>query len=152
MCRRLELHAHIRLKDLVLVERIDWNIARTSSAKRPIDAPGVGPCEVKANGIGHHVPHLHGYAFLVNTAIEDIRINKVDIERILLGALIPAPDLPVVLCVDLANSRPEHPSVMRPGVINLSPRAGAIVTLDIVSEFTEDAHWQAPGFPADFPW
>ena len=41
---------------------------------------------------------------------------------------------------------------MLPGMIKLSRRVGAIVTLDIVSELTEDAHWQAPGFPTDFRW
>ena len=51
----------------------------------------------KANGIGEQVPGFHGYAFLVNTAIEDIRINQVGIQRILLGVLIPGPDLPIAL-------------------------------------------------------
>ena len=40
---------------------------------------------------------------------------------------------------------------MLPGVIKLSRRVGAIVTLDIVSEFTEDAHWQAPELSSRFP-
>ena len=35
-------------------------------------------------------------------------------------------------------------------VIKLSRSVGAIVTLYIVSELTEDAHWQAPSFPPDF--
>src|SRR6476646_519048 len=95
----LEFHAHIRLKDLVLVERIDLDIAQASSAKRAIDAPGIGICEVKANGIGDHVPDFHRYASLVNTVIEDIRINQVGIQRILLSVLIPRPDLPIVLCL-----------------------------------------------------
>jgi hypothetical protein len=95
----LELHTHIRLKQLILVERIDWDITYATSAKRAIDAPGVGPCEVQAKGIGQHVPGFDGYASLVNTAIEDIRIIQVAIQRKLTGVLLPGPDLPVALCL-----------------------------------------------------
>ncbi len=34
----------------------------------------------------------------------------------------------------------------------MARRCSAIVTLNIVSELTEDAHWQVPEFPADFRW
>src|SRR5262245_10291239 len=41
---------------------------------------------------------------------------------------------------------------MLAGVVWMSCRLCAVVTLDNVSEFTEDAHWQVPQFPADFRW
>src|SRR5437763_10406336 len=90
-----ELHAHVRLKELILIKRIDLDIAQAASAKSAIDAPGVGVCEVQANGVGEQVPGFYGYAFLVNTAIEDVRINQVRIQRILTGVLIPGPELPI---------------------------------------------------------
>ena len=52
----LELHAHIRLKELILIKRIDLDIACASSAKSAIDAPGIGICEVQANGVGEQYP------------------------------------------------------------------------------------------------
>src|SRR4030095_7184898 len=41
---------------------------------------------------------------------------------------------------------------MLAGVVRKSRRLCAVVTLDIVSELTENAHWHVPEFPADFRW
>src|SRR4030095_3252883 len=90
-------HATVKLKDLVLVERVDGDIAGAPGAKRAIDAPRIGVREVKADGIGEHVSGFHGYGLLVDTAVDDVRINQVGIQRVLLGVLVPSPDLPVVL-------------------------------------------------------
>ena len=36
---KLEFHAHVRLKELILIKRIDLDIAETASTKTTIDAP-----------------------------------------------------------------------------------------------------------------
>src|SRR5262245_9468111 len=41
---------------------------------------------------------------------------------------------------------------MLAGVVEMSRRLCAVVTLNIVSELTEDAHRHVPEFPADFRW
>ena len=95
----LELHAHISLKDLVLIERINGNVAIAASAKRTIDAPGVGVCQVQADGVGKHVSGFNCYPPLVNAAIVDIGINQVGVQSVLSGVLILGPDFPIVLCL-----------------------------------------------------
>src|SRR6185369_1485905 len=67
------LHASVSLKDLILIKRIDGDIAYAPGAKRAIDAPRIGPCEVKAYGVGEHVPSFHGYGLLVYSAVDDVR-------------------------------------------------------------------------------
>src|SRR5581483_2120016 len=145
---KLKLHAHVRLKELILIKRIDLDIAQAASPKAAIDAPRVSPCEVKANGIREHVSAFHGYAFLVKTAIEDIRIDQVGIQRILFGVLIPGPELPITPLLYLANSPTDLPGVMLAGVRFKPPqlcgRLCAIGTLDVASRPTEDAHWSPP--------
>jgi hypothetical protein len=87
------------LKDLILVERIDRDIANAAGAEITITAPAIGPREVKDNGVGQSVTGFHANALHVHPTVEDIRVNQVRIERKLFGVLPPTADLPVALCL-----------------------------------------------------
>src|SRR6478672_1817984 len=51
----LELHAHISLKELILVDRINGKIANATGAVIPISTPAIGVGEVQADRVRHHV-------------------------------------------------------------------------------------------------
>ena len=68
----LELHAHISLKELIFVDRINGDIANATGAVITIGAPAIGVREVQADGVRQHVPGFHGYPLNVHTGVEDI--------------------------------------------------------------------------------
>ena len=93
----LEFETQIRLEYLILIERIDTDVAISPGAECVVDLPGIGVGEVEDYGISQHVPGSHSHALQVQLAVEQVIINEVRIHRILVLVLPPSADLPIVL-------------------------------------------------------
>ena len=92
----LEFKIQIRLEYLILIERIDTDVAISPGAKCVVDLPGIGVGEVEDYGISQHVPGSHSHALQVELAVEHICIDEVWVERVLILVLPPGVDLPIV--------------------------------------------------------
>ena len=68
----LEFKTQIRLEYLILIERIDTDVAEAPGAECVVDLPGIGVGEVEDYGISQHVPGSHSHALQVQLAVEDI--------------------------------------------------------------------------------
>ena len=68
----LEFKTQIRLEYLILIERIDTDVAEAPGAKCVVDLPGIGVGEVEDYGISQHVPGSHSHALQVQLAVEEI--------------------------------------------------------------------------------
>ena len=60
-----EFKAEICLKYLVLVHRIDSEVARSSRAQGVVDSPGIGVGEIKEHGVRQHVPGFDSHPLQV---------------------------------------------------------------------------------------
>ena len=73
---RIDLSARIKtqvsLEYLILIERIDADVAISPGAKCVVDLPGIGVGEVEDYGISQHVPGSHSHALQVQLAVEEI--------------------------------------------------------------------------------
>src|SRR5207247_8745924 len=58
----LEFETKVSLEYLILIERIDTDVAEASGAECVVDLPGIGVGEVEEYGIRQHVPGSHSHA------------------------------------------------------------------------------------------
>jgi hypothetical protein len=93
----LEFKRQIRLEYLILIHRIDTNVAKAPGAECVIDLPGISVGEIEDYGISQQVPSSHSHAFHVHPNVEQVCVDQVRIERILVGVLPLSADLPIVL-------------------------------------------------------
>src|SRR5205809_5102052 len=100
----LELKIQVSLEYLVLIHRIDADVAKTTRAECVVNSPRVGPVEVKAHSVRQHISDAHSHALQVELAVEHIRIDEVWVERVLILVLQPGVDLTIVFLLLLLNT------------------------------------------------
>ncbi len=68
----LEFKTQVSLEYLILIERIDADVAISPGAKCVVDLPGIGVGGAEDYGISQHIPGSHSHALQAQLAVEEI--------------------------------------------------------------------------------
>src|ERR1043166_1195842 len=158
-CWWLKFQTEVGLKYLILVERIDSNVASAAGAEIVVNLPAVGPGCFERDGIAQHVGRGKRDTFQANAAVEDVRINQVRIEGVLFGVLPPRAQFPIMFRFQLTNGEADLVSrifiTMSAGYDTKRTGGGsgscALIAFEVHGEIAKQSHRQLADFPADFP-